>query len=243
MAMHARSTRKDAPERAEGVLSRFRELCTTGVLDNRPDAYTYSLLLKTWVQSDRHDAIEQAMSCLYWMRDLYEDENDEAALPDVVKYTTILSALARKNKGVQAEALINIQTQDFLSGNQRARPDYKLFDSVIGACVGNGGTTTDAARAETILRRMQTLTDSGQLDVRPRLSTYKQVIVAYKKSNNAERADALLWEADSKLDGGGVTDKKIFQTVLNAWHESRSSDKQYHIQKIRNAMGQRFKRR
>jgi hypothetical protein len=54
LAMHARSSTFRAPERAEKTLRRYRELCSQGILRNKPDAYSYSLLLKTWyVQKQR----------------------------------------------------------------------------------------------------------------------------------------------------------------------------------------------
>jgi hypothetical protein len=46
--MHARSGRLDAPERAEKVVSRFRELSNKNALRGKPDEYTYNLLLKCW---------------------------------------------------------------------------------------------------------------------------------------------------------------------------------------------------
>ena len=91
LAMYARSNRPDAPERAEGVLSRFRELCDKGVLQNKPDEYTYSQILKCWVTSGRADGIEQGLACLYWMRDLHAETGDEGACPDVIKYGTLIA--------------------------------------------------------------------------------------------------------------------------------------------------------
>jgi hypothetical protein len=87
LAMYSKSKSKTAPKRAEQVLARFRDLHNRGDLDIQPDAFTYGLLLKSWVNSDREDGIHQAVSCLYWMRDL-SNAGDEAARPDIVKYTS-----------------------------------------------------------------------------------------------------------------------------------------------------------
>lgn len=48
MAMHSRSSKTDAPDRAEAVMKRFRELSNQRAVRIKPDEYTYSLLLKTW---------------------------------------------------------------------------------------------------------------------------------------------------------------------------------------------------
>ena len=211
-----------------------------GGIFNLVYAVQYSLLLKAWATSDRPDGIDNALSALYWMRDLYEGAGDRAACPDIVKYTTIIAAMVRKGHRGDADALLNAMVQDHIGGNPHARPDYKLFDTVIGMyTVPAGNELIDAGRAEAILRLMWKLLDMG-MNVRPRASTYKQVIVAYKKTNDAKRAEELLWEM---IDRKVPVDKKILQTVLNAWHESHDNDKQYHIQKLRNVMSQRFARR
>ena len=46
--MYARSPMYDAPERAEKVLRRYRDLCCQNSLEHKPDEYSYSLLLKAW---------------------------------------------------------------------------------------------------------------------------------------------------------------------------------------------------
>jgi hypothetical protein len=107
MAMHSRSNKEDAPDRAEAVLARFSELSSEGILSVHPDEYTYALLLKTWygrsvafnsahlntqpfllssgrTQSRRSDGIEKAADRLEWMRSLYH-AGHECAVPDVVK--------------------------------------------------------------------------------------------------------------------------------------------------------------
>lgn len=48
LAMHSRSTLSSAPERAEKVFQRYRDLCSRNLLRNKPDKYSYSLLLKAW---------------------------------------------------------------------------------------------------------------------------------------------------------------------------------------------------
>jgi hypothetical protein len=83
VAMYANNA--DAPERAEAVVHRFRELASTGALSGaQPDEYTYSLLLKSWVSSSRPDGVYNASACLSWMRSLF-NMGDNAACPDVIK--------------------------------------------------------------------------------------------------------------------------------------------------------------
>lgn len=184
------------------------------------------------------------------MRDL-SDAGDIAATPDIVKYTTIISAYARTGMVNQAGDLLSKMIEDFLNGNKLAKPDFKAFDIVISACTGWNNETSEGPcngwLAEHILRRMWSLHQSGDLDdLQPKASMYKNIIICYKKSNNAGKAELLLREMDhyfenGKLDAGPT--KKLFQTVINSWHESPRLDKQAHLQKLRIEMNERFGRK
>lgn len=164
----------------------------------------------------------------------------------VDKYTTIISAYARNGDHTRAEELLNVMIDDFLNGNKRAKPDSQLFDTVISACTGgrtNCPTSiikaADAFRAESVLRRMWSLHETGQLvGVRPQGTTYKYVIIGYKKSGNPCRAEELLWEMERK--SVAKAHKQLFQTVLNAWHESHHHDKQRKLNTLRLVMNDRF---
>jgi hypothetical protein len=108
---------------------------------------------------------------------------------------------------------------------------YKFRNSTV--------TAADAYRAESVLRRMWSLHESGPLDgVRPQCNTYKNVIIGHKKSGNPIRAEKHLWEMEHK--SVGKLPKKLFHIVLTAWYESRHHDKQRHINKLLLAKNERF---
>ena len=200
------------------------------------------------VNSSQKDGIDKAVSCLLWMRDLSKS-GDTAATPDIVKYTTIISAYARSGMIEQAGDLLLKMIEDFLSGNNLAKPDYKAFDIVITSCTSwtHGSSDSSYGRlAESFLQRMWELYQSGMVpDVQPKASMYKNIIIYYKKSMDAENAENLLREMDQRFKRGmldaGPT-KKLFQTVINSWHESHRLDKQFRLQKIRLEMNERFGR-
>lgn len=186
------------------------------------------------------------MNCLQWMRSLSE-AGDSAATPDIVKYTTIISAYARVGNASRAADMLETMIQDFLDGNELAKPDYKAFDIVVSACVAGSITGHSGWLAEKIVNWMWELHCSGKLrDVKPKAGMYKSLIICYKKASNAEKAEQLLREMqyyhqNGKLDAG--PSKKLFQTVINAWHESARADKQIHLQSLRVDMSDRFGRR
>jgi pentatricopeptide repeat protein len=201
------------------------------------------------VTSCRKDGIDQAVNCLQWMRNI-SAEGDAAATPDIVKYTTIISAYARAGSPDRATAMLELMIEDFLDGNDLAKPDYKAFDIVVSACTSNTGSLHGQCSgwlAEKIVRRMWVLYESGKLRcAQPKATMYKNLIIYYKKAAKPEKAELLLREM-AHYNQNGMLDfgpnKKLFQTVVNAWHESSRPDKQLRLQSLRADMSDLFGRR
>jgi hypothetical protein len=127
-----------------------------------------------------------------------------------------------------------MQTKD-----KRVKPDVQLFDNVIKAFTTPECVSSSAAfRAESLMRNMWYLyTDCG-VNVRPKLTTYKHVIIGFKKAGMALRADELLWEMEHK--SVALPPKELIQTVMNAWHDSIHPEKQKRINTLRLFMNDRF---
>jgi pentatricopeptide repeat protein len=85
---------------------------------------------------------------------------------------------------------------------------------------------------------MWSLYEKSGVNVQPQATTYKHVIVGYKKAGMPEEADNLLWEMELKKVS--KPSKELIQTVMNAWHDSRRPDKQQHINALRLFMNDRF---
>jgi len=188
----------------------------------------------------------QAVKCLYWMQDLHR-HGDEAACLDVIKYSTCISALAKQGYPENAEALLNQMRLDYLNGNQKARPDTKIFDVVVSAWSGGFGEKSDGARAESLLRQMWTLHETSEFSfIRPQAQTYRRIIVAMKRANRPDRAEALLEEMEQlkkagKLDEG--PDQQDYQTVINSWTNSHHDDRNIRASQLEVKMHQKFHKR
>jgi hypothetical protein len=123
--------------------------------------------------------------------------------------------------------------------DKRVQPDPQLFDIVIKAfTTPEYVSRSDAFRAGSQLRNMWSLCEESGVNVRPQATTYKHVIIGYKKAGMPQEADDLLWEMEKKLV---VTPtKQIIQTVINAWHDSHRPDKQMRINALRLFMNDRY---
>jgi PPR repeat len=153
-----------------------------------------------------------------------------------------VAAYARKGDTENAAAVLNRMIGDYLDcKDDRVKPDFALFDLVIKATsVLPNVSMSDAFRAESVLRSMWSLHDSGLHGVRPHANTYKNIVVCFKKAGLPHRSEDYLWEMESKSVGKPY--KALFQTVLNAWHGSHHPNKQSHISALRLAMTHRFGR-
>ena len=156
------------------------------------------------------------------------------------QYTTIISAFARKRDLNGAEALLHRMVNDYMHcKDKRVMPDVNIFDNVIKAFTTPDVVSSSSAfRAESLMRNMWYLFTDCEVKVRPNSTTYKHVIIGFKKAGMALRADELLWEMEHK--NVAKASKELVQTVMNAWHNSSHPEKQKRINGLRLFMNDRF---
>ena len=175
------------------------------------------------------------------MRDLHNNGADEAACPDVVKYTTIIAAYARRGNASKARMLLMSMLQDFVDGNERAKPDHKTFEMVISAHISQN----DTKAAESLKRKMWSVSDSDSRlkSLRPQASVYEKLFVGYKDERNPKKSEALLWEMDRHAKAGKLAKaptKSLLLTVIDAWQDSYVVEKHRSLEKLRHEMNERF---
>lgn len=129
---------------------------------------------------------------------------------------------------------------EYLNTNRKGvQPDVQLFDIVIKAITTPEYVSrSDARRAENHLRNMWSLHGESGVNVRPQATTYKHVIIGYKKAKMPQKADSLLWEMEKK--NISTPTKELIQTVMNSWYDSHISNKQQHINALRLLMNDRY---
>lgn len=235
--MYARSSQLGAPDRAEAIVLKFRDLFRCGKLPIEPDTYTYSQLLKTWVTSGRKDAIDQAVICFYWMKKLGE-EGDKAAIPDVVKYSTIICAYTNSGDYQQARSMLEVMTADYLNGNRFALPDISLYDRLIICCLAAvGKRNMDALKAaDAIITELWCLSEQIP-KLRPTMHMYKCIIQKHVEMKNCIRAHSLLMDllvTEHRVVGN--PDERLCKCVLDAWQASKNPSKKSYMFRIRVAM-------
>jgi len=143
---------------------------------------------------------------------------NEHMRPDVISYTGVMKAYINSPAGGEkALELLDEMNDEYMNGNRGAKPDTKAISVVIDACIKNG-LSTEAERlfsdiddseksivmfntiltgyknegrcheAESVLRRMITLSDEGYANCSPNTLSYYLCIVALSKGKDEERA-------------------------------------------------------
>lgn len=230
----ARSKRKDAPERAEEILRNIITLSSNAKLlpDIKPSVVSYSIVLDCWAKSARPEAGERAEEILFEMEKQSQAGNSSVK-PDTTSYTTAINAWARKGDARRAEALmqrvfvgLNDDNDDdrHPQGRNVVKPGIQTFNAVLAAWFRSGEFDAPE-RAESVLKRMLKLSDSGKIDFQPDIVSYNTVLncwaVAAKNKNNTEagkRAEKILnsmenryrneKDTDDEEEGGGWNKKK-----------------------------------
>ncbi|GAX09744.1 hypothetical protein FisN_19Lh213 [Fistulifera solaris] len=243
MAMWSKSTEDIAPYKAQTIVLRMLEFCKEKILNMAPDSYTYCLLLKTWASSKHPEGISQAVKCLYWMKEQFI-EGDEAACPDVIKYTTCISALAKNGNPDRAESLLQEMCEDYLGGNQKAKPNLKLFEIVLNSWTGAYKNDPDPHRAEALLRHMWDLHSSQKFrSICPRSVTYSRIVMSMASNDAPERAEELLFEMDQLCHSQKISEGPTLELLLavtKAWICSKHEDRHLHIQLLHKLRLERF---
>jgi len=118
-----------APENCEELIAYMEMLADTERLPQcKPDLFSITVLLHCWVESGRPDAGQRAAKIFRQMKQRHLS-GDAALRPDCICYSIILNTFAQEGKVVQAEDLLFEMVDDFLEGNDSAKPRTRNFNT------------------------------------------------------------------------------------------------------------------
>lgn len=90
--------------------------------------------------------------------------------PDFISYSTVMNGWAQQGHPEQASRLLREMYDDYLLGNETAKPDLQCFNAILTAY--SKCKDEDAPRrAEAFLDHMKKIADDGVLDIRPDVYT------------------------------------------------------------------------
>ena len=224
----ARSNYGDAAEKAQDLLSTMSSLYAKGDVQCKPNAFTFSGVIRAVVRSVKRGAAKSAAegaalraeALLRLMDRLYAEEGDADVMPDSILFTTVMNAWANVGDGdsaERAEALLRRMEHLHSRGEARIKPDAVAYSSAIKAWTRaassgyrGGGSRPDAPeRAEALLREMERrYGETGDPDVRPDTIAYTSIIRAWTKGRGGGRGGR-------SGDAGRMGAERAEQLLLN----------------------------
>lgn len=218
-----------ASSKQSGALQRAEELLFSCP---DPSAIRFQLVIDGWAKSEDARSADRSMELFNKMRTMYRKGRNPNVKPVASTYGTAISALAKKGRAREAEALLEelIDEHTNRRNDPDLVPDRKHFNALIDAWAKSGEKGA-AEQAEQILERMRRLARvTNNLNVTPDVTSYTSVLHAWAKSNEpsaAVRAELILQKMH-KLGKAGTPSMTpnllSYSTVLDCLANSRSSD-------------------
>ena len=176
--LHAwrKSKARRAPERCEAILETMHRLHESGVLPRcKPDTFAYTVLFHCWAESNRSDAVDHAERLFRKMKERFH-QGYQRLCPDAIAYSNLLNIFTKGSEThTRAEAILWEMVQDYLSGNQSAKPRIRNFNTVL-AMWSKSKASHAPDRAHYIVLRLLGLNGSNTLDVTPDPYTYSLLL-------------------------------------------------------------------
>ena len=96
---------------------------------------------------------------------------DPSIRPDFITYSTVINAWARAGQPDRASRVLKAMYDDYLGGNEHAKPDRQSFNTVLKAFTKSEYDDVPQ-KAEAFFREMQSIANQGDLDIHPDTFTY-----------------------------------------------------------------------
>lgn len=185
----------------------------------RPNVYTFSTLMNSWVKSGRTEAPEKVEELLEQMHELSFEEPEWDVAPNQVTYATAIDCWAQKGRPDRVETLLQEMHEESRNGNEELKPGLACFNGYLVALAKAG----DVEKAQSVLDQMERLFESGELDGKPSLISYSTVLSAFAHSRSEPKvAESIL----QRMIDQDITPNAIsYNSVINAYVNSRNIER------------------
>jgi hypothetical protein len=229
----AKSRDEDASQRAEMVLRLMQDMYSTGNEDVKPNTRTFNVVLFALANSQEDDAPIRAELLLDQMK-----SGNDAMKPDIVSYSTTISAWANQGRLGSVNATIML-LEDLYESDIEV--ESSLFSNLIHSLTKTGAEEAPMA-AEIIIMDLIKRVESGMVRVPLDTDIYNALINCWGKSGNrgaAARAEEILQEMEDEYADGNANLRPNVQTytsVIDAYAKSRDAEAPKRAEAILNRM-------
>ena len=171
-----------------------------GEIDEGPNRYAYTNLLRAISESNLPDAMSISEDLLHRMEYQSRQTNDESIRPDTHAYTTLIQSLSKSKHpdAVQrAEKWFKQMEQRYEDGDTTCKPNKVTCTALIN-CWRYSGHSTAGEEATNLLSMMEERAENGDMDLKPDAFVYASVIDAWARSKTSNKAEAA-WEVYERM--------------------------------------------
>eukprot|EP00956_Cyclotella_meneghiniana_P008166 scaffold10870_cov84-Cyclotella_meneghiniana.AAC.6 len=201
----ARSTRKDAPYKAEELLNRMHTLYSSGMTHVRPNKISYNSVINAWAKNKNKEykSGSRAERLLYRLFEFYQEEGgcDEDLCPDARSFNSVINTVARsreENCADRAKFLLDEMGRLYNEGNTELLPHAYANSMEEGA----------SDKAAQLLQHMESLYQLGFDNAKPTTFVYNACMNAFAKdpfisdleNDAAGKAEQLLVSMEKRYD-------------------------------------------
>lgn len=226
----------DSSYEAEAVLTGMLDRYANGMLQSKPDEYSFAAVLSTLQKSSRLDAHTRADELVRNMDEMHIS-GELSCAPDVYHYTILCGTWARsgsKSAVGRCLQILSLMMDRHQEGFPNIRPNIRTYNAVLDCLARHG----KGELAEEILFYMLNLFKNGDKDSAPDIFTFNSVIRAHCNSGTrdaGQRAETILerlleyCETENKNVQPSV---KTFGSLIAHYRKSRSIDAPYRAEYI-----------
>jgi hypothetical protein len=244
---------RNAPQLAEGVLSRMYRLCNEGTIANlKPTTLIYNAYLNALSRTPKQNRLRYARRAEQLLQEMTErsELGEKDVTPDVRSWAAVLRAWAQSghpDAAENAQRVLDELENLYASGKTSVRPNYVCYTTVM--CAWRDSRKADAMdRMEGILKLMErSYEDTLVADVRPNTVSYVTAIDAFVRRNEkdaairAQRTVNRMAELYAKGLGHVRPTRPILNTLIHAWSKSDYPDAPQRAEKIFKWMESQYK--
>mmetsp|Transcript_19520 Transcript_19520/g.23930 ORF Transcript_19520/g.23930 Transcript_19520/m.23930 type:complete len:508 (-) Transcript_19520:169-1692(-) len=232
------SSDPDSASRAEAVL---REMIKQGPNSNaRPDTIAFTSVINNYA---KYRQPQKAEAILREMLQLWEGGKNMDLTPDTIIFNAVIDSWTKigNQQGFDnAESILREMVELAKSRNWMVEPDTATFNTLIHA-LAKTKLPNFEERVEMLLKEMLGMNASGRTCVMPNLITLDGVILAWSRSNKAEKVLRACHVLEKFNDlhkkrqiKNARPDTRILNSILKTCASLRSNDRQqkHHAMRI-----------
>lgn len=197
-----------------------------------PDRRSFNTMMKALSSNIKAEKIEE---CLIYMEQSFTS-GLFGAKPNTSSYVLVTNAYAKEGNPFRAAQVLKRLEMIYRdTGDLSLKPTTTLYNTIIDAWARSDRPRA-SARAQEVLDKMKC-----SVDTKPDAISYSNVIKAHARNDEPEAAERVFKEMREKYSQGFPLLKPniiIYNSVINAWAQSSSSDPYYAAQRAEDILNE-----